>query len=239
MIVMKPTIMRKQQRRSLFPASFPVAVIVIVGVVAMAISPCFGADMAIGIGSMLRASTLSKGVALDNDVSSTRYDAIITYGISNDCGLGAAAIMDEDGNTLKQGLIAATETIASQVLAESFSGNNGGTARRHSKRNIRNDGRVVLKNEDPVTITNIFPQPSNCAEGSTCLRVISKIKVVMDIDSDDQEDAVNTAIADAIRTSFKNGRFFNAIPEDTVSCPTMVSSSTMSHFALAHLPSSQ
>lgn len=228
--------MCQRQRRPLLPASVPFAAIAIVAFLAMAISPCFGADIVIG--SMLRASTLSKGVTLDNDVTSTGYNVVITYEIGNSCGLDAAAIMDENDNTLKQGLIAATGTIASDMLATTFSGNNGGTTRSHSKRNVQNDGWVVLKNEDPVSITNIFPMPSNCGE-ETCLLVISRIEVVMEFDSVDQEHSVSTAIADSINDSLENGSFSNAIPEDTVSCPTMVSSSTMSHLALAHSPSTQ
>eukprot|EP00580_Thalassiosira_gravida_P007803 CAMPEP_0201629356 /NCGR_PEP_ID=MMETSP0493-20130528/4057_1 /ASSEMBLY_ACC=CAM_ASM_000838 /TAXON_ID=420259 /ORGANISM="Thalassiosira gravida, Strain GMp14c1" /LENGTH=167 /DNA_ID=CAMNT_0048100345 /DNA_START=61 /DNA_END=564 /DNA_ORIENTATION=- len=166
---------------------------------------------------MLRASTLTKGLTLDNDASSMEQDVIITYDISNDCGLDAAAIMDENENTVMQGLIAATETIAIQILDASFSG-------------------VAHLNTDehPVVIGRVLNMPANCAEGMTCLLVISTIPVMMEGDSDDQYQAVRKAIMNGMQTSFTDGSFFNAIPEDTVVCPGTAPSATtiMSHLTL-------
>lgn len=44
----------------------------------------------------------------------------ITYDLSNDCGLKAEAIMNEEGNTLKEGLVAATTTITVGILNTTF-----------------------------------------------------------------------------------------------------------------------
>mmetsp|Transcript_30925 Transcript_30925/g.57273 ORF Transcript_30925/g.57273 Transcript_30925/m.57273 type:complete len:216 (+) Transcript_30925:1268-1915(+) len=44
----------------------------------------------------------------------------ITYDLSNDCGLNAEAIMNEEGNTLKEGLVAATTDITVGILNMTF-----------------------------------------------------------------------------------------------------------------------
>jgi len=44
----------------------------------------------------------------------------ITYDLSNDCGLNAEAIMNEEGNTLKEGLVAATTDITVGILNATF-----------------------------------------------------------------------------------------------------------------------
>mmetsp|Transcript_5568 Transcript_5568/g.8336 ORF Transcript_5568/g.8336 Transcript_5568/m.8336 type:complete len:117 (+) Transcript_5568:1-351(+) len=114
-----------------------------------------------------------------------------------------------------QGLIAAAETTATQILDASFSG-------------------VAHLNTDehPVVIDRVLDMPANCAEGMTCLLVISTIPVMMEGDSGDQYQAVRKAIMNGMQTSFKDGSFLNAIPEDTVVCPGTVTSSTMSHLTL-------
>ena len=168
-------------------------------------------------------------------------EVTITYDLSNDCGLTAEAIMNEEDNTLKEGLVAATTTITIGILNQTFPrvedeeptrrnvrarhGQRGlahldttptATAKYNNSNNDRN--LVYYTDEYPVTINRILDVETGCATGQNCLLVISAITVVLE--PGDDPAAVNAAIVKGMKASFIDGSFFGAIPADTVICPT-------------------
>lgn len=112
--------------------------------------------------------------------------------------------MNEDGNTLKSGLIAATTTVAIDTLNTTFP--------------REDEEGVYYTDEYPVTIDRVLDIKDGCDPGTNCLLIISTVPVVMG--PGDDEDAVKKAITDGISQSFRDGSFNAAIPSDTVICPT-------------------
>jgi hypothetical protein len=156
-----------------------------------------------------------------------QLQVIINYDIQNQCGLDAEKVTNEDGNTLKTGLIAATTTVIIDTLNATFS--------REGQRNMRrvkgNDdrdlvyvevlphpvNRVYYTDGYPVVIDRILDMEKGCDEGTNCLLIISTVTAVME--PGDDEEAVKKAITDGISQSFKDGSFNSAIPSSTVICP--------------------
>lgn len=153
----------------------------------------------------------------------------ITYDIANDCGLDAEAVMNEDGNTLKTGLIEATTITAIGILNSTFPRADGTRRQVRLRRglahlastmiqtNYHHRNLVYYTDEYPVTIDRIIDMETGCAPGNNCLLIISPITVVLE--PGDDADAVSTALTEGMSDSFKDGTFFLAIPEDTVICP--------------------
>lgn len=157
----------------------------------------------------------------------------VTYDIANDCGLDSQAIINEEENTLKLGLIAATTTSTIDVLNQTFprTDDKDRTMRylRHSNdRNLvqlsphrwsmqRQRSLVHYADEFPVTIDNVIDVTENCPTGNNCLLIVSTITAILEAGDDPVE--VKKAIEDGIRESFTSGTFFGNIPEDTVICP--------------------
>jgi len=157
----------------------------------------------------------------------------INYDIENQCGLDADKVMNEDGNTLKSGLIAATTTVAIDTLNTTFP--REGEERQRNMRGVVQDNydrelvyidavppdprkRVYYTDEHPVIIERILDIETGCEPGSNCLLIISTVTVLLE--PFDDENAVKKAITDGISQSFRNGSFNSAIPSDTVICPT-------------------
>lgn len=141
--------------------------------------------------------------------------------------------MNEDGNTLKSGLIAATTTVAIDTLNATFP-REGEERQRNMRGVLLQDNydrelvyidavpdptkRVYYTDEHPVIIERILDIETGCDAGTNCLLIISTVTVLLE--PFDDENAVKKAITDGISQSFRNGSFNSAIPSDTVICPT-------------------
>lgn len=150
----------------------------------------------------------------------------IRYDITNDCGLDAEAVMNEDENTLKFGLEESTTTITIGILNETFPRVDGvePTRRRNIRGLVHLDSSASLLSSQqerslvyytsqyPVTIDRILDIDTGCGPGSNCLLIISTITVILE--AGDNPDEVNTAIVNGIQESFVDGTFFGAIPAD-------------------------
>ena len=140
--------------------------------------------------------------------------------------------MNEDGNTLKSGLIAATTTVVIDTLNTTFPREDEEGSQRNmrglhdnSDRDLVYIGsvpsptdRVYYTDADPVIIERILDIETGCDPGTNCLLIISTVTVLLE--EFDDEDAVKKAITDGISESFRDGSFNSAIPSDTVICPT-------------------
>jgi len=166
-------------------------------------------------------------------------DIEIRYDITNDCGLDAEAVMNEEGNTLKVGLEEATATITIGILNQTFPGVDDNEPTRRRRRNVRGLAHldsslpavsssasqqeqqqqrslVYYTAQYPVVIDRILDIDTGCAPGSNCLLIISTITVILE--AGDNPDEVSTAIVNGIQESFVDGSFFGAIPADTIIC---------------------
>eukprot|EP00984_Skeletonema_dohrnii_P009915 scaffold3819_cov98-Skeletonema_dohrnii-CCMP3373.AAC.2 len=156
----------------------------------------------------------------------------INYDIENQCGLDAEKVMNEDGNTLKSGLIAATTTVSIDTLNMTFP--REGEERQRNMRGVQDNydrdlvyidvavpdpnNRVYYTDEYPVIIERILDIETGCAPGTNCLLIISTVTVLME--PFDNEKDVKQAVTEGISQSFRDGSFNSAIPSDTVICPT-------------------
>ena len=141
-----------------------------------------------------------------------------------------------NGNTLKDGLIAATTTVTIDILNSTFPRverrNEMVRGRRQlayldsSKRTqslssqklqMQHRTLVYYTDEVPVTIDRIIDIENPCDPGQNCLLVVSTITVMLEEGDDPAE--VYDAINDGMKSSFGDSSFFAAIPEDTVICP--------------------
>ena len=143
--------------------------------------------------------------------------------------------MNEDGNTLKSGLIAATTTVTIDTLNATFPREEG-EERQRNMRGVQGQGdydrdlvyidavptptnhRVFYSDEHPVVIERILDIEQGCDPGTNCLLIISTVTVLLE--PFDDENAVKKAITDGISKSFRDESFNKAIPSDTVICPT-------------------
>lgn len=161
------------------------------------------------------------------------FTVSLTYDFSLDCGLDAQAIMEgEGGNTVKEGLEAATTTITIDILNSTFPRVEEEPTRM--RRNVRrrqlarldmisvqqqqHRNLVYYTDSVPVTIDRIIDITTGCAPGSDCMLVSSTITIMLEPGDEQQE--VKKAINDGLKKSFADGSFFGAVPEDTVICPT-------------------
>ena len=156
---------------------------------------------------------------------------IITYDISNQCGLDSEKIMNGVDNTLKTGLEIATTSILNRTLNELFPSVDEaqrleenisfrGSARyRMSLMPSGNDRRALAidSEEFPVTIDNIIDIEESCDDGSSCQLIISSLYVVLE-DGDDA-DEVKSAVSKNVLGYINDGTFLTEIPSDTVVCP--------------------
>mmetsp|Transcript_37503 Transcript_37503/g.76641 ORF Transcript_37503/g.76641 Transcript_37503/m.76641 type:complete len:782 (-) Transcript_37503:103-2448(-) len=155
----------------------------------------------------------------------------INYDIENQCGLDAEKVMNEDGNTLKSGLIAATTTVSIDTLNMTFP--REGEERQRNMRGVQDNydrdlvyidvgpdpnNRVYYTDEYPVIIERILDIETGCESGTNCLLIISTVTVLME--PFDNENDVKKAVTEGISQSFRDGSFNSAIPSDTVICPT-------------------
>lgn len=178
----------------------------------------------------------SSGEATPSPTTATTLQQLlvtINYDIENQCGLDADKVMNEDGNTLKSGLIAATTTVAIDTLNATFP-REGEERQRNMRGVLLQDNydrelvyidavpdptkRVYYTDEHPVIIERILDIETGCDAGTNCLLIISTVTVLLE--PFDDENAVKKAITDGISQSFRNGSFNSAIPSDTVICPT-------------------
>lgn len=195
--------------------------------------------------SEAQATETSTTTANDVTTSTTASDAtqgetikaqpplqiIITYDISNQCGLDSEKIMNGVDNTLKTGLEIATTSILNRTLNELFPSVDEaqrldetvsfrGSARyRMSLMPSGNDRRAlaIYSEEFPVTIDNIIDIEESCDDGSSCQLIISSLYVVLD-DGDDA-DEVKSAVSKNVLGHINDGTFATEIPSDTVVCP--------------------
>jgi len=156
----------------------------------------------------------------------------IRYDLANDCGLTAEMIMEEDGNTLKDGLEAATTTVTIKIL-EDFNNSEQvrrqllevrhrlGSGAKSTTRLSLSEGRnlAYYSEEHPVNIDRILDIENDCSPGNNCLLVISTITALLD--PNDDKETVKDAILSGVQDSFKNGSFYAAVPADTVICPNI------------------
>ncbi|EJK68821.1 hypothetical protein THAOC_09965 [Thalassiosira oceanica] len=150
----------------------------------------------------------------------------IRYDLANDCGLTAEMIMEEDGNTLKDGLEAATTTVTIKIL-EDFNNSEQvrrqllevrhrlGSGAKSTTRLSLSEGRnlAYYSEEHPVNIDRILDIENDCSPGNNCLLVISTITALLD--PNDDKETVKDAILSGVQDSFKNGSFYAAVPADT------------------------
>lgn len=158
----------------------------------------------------------------------------------------AENIMDEVGNTLKKGLVAATTTITIGILNGTYPRTESeGRARRKAVRARRlqrglarigsptapssptdhtsqRRNLVYYTNEKPVTITRILDIFSGVPIGQKKILVISSIPVTLE--QGDDPDVVKKVIASGFQKSVSAQptpglSFFGAIPAGTVDCP--------------------
>lgn len=156
-------------------------------------------------------SILSPG---NNDDQSLAVE--ITYDISNDCGWNSEAVMNEVGNSLKDGLIHATG-LAVQSILEGFRNDD------HSlrKENIfvpndgKNNGTIQVPALVLVSIDRIVDIEDNCNAGNNCLLIISTISIAM---WEGIKERLTDAIVEGISISFDDGTFIGSIPENSVVC---------------------
>jgi hypothetical protein len=195
--------------------------------------------------SEAQATETSTTAANDVTTSTTASDAtqgetikaqpplqiIITYDISNQCGLDSEKIMNEVDNTLKTGLEIATTSILNRTLNELFppvdeaqrleeNVSFRGSARyRMSLIPSGNDRRAlaIYSEEFPVTIDTIIDIEESCDDGSSCQLIISSLYVVLE-DGDDA-DEVKSAVSKNVLGYINDGTFTPEIPSDTVVCP--------------------
>eukprot|EP00986_Skeletonema_menzelii_P011010 scaffold5539_cov81-Skeletonema_menzelii.AAC.2 len=174
----------------------------------------------------------SPSAAATSAATLTKLLVTINYDIENQCGLDAEKVMNEDGNTLKSGLIAATTTVAINTLNTTFPREEEGIQR--NMRGVRDNNydrglvyidavpdptdRVYYTDADPVIIERILDIETGCDPGTNCLLIISTVTVLLE--PLDDENAVKKALTDGISQSFRDGSFNSAIPADTVICPT-------------------
>lgn len=140
----------------------------------------------------------------------------ITYDISNDCGWDSEAVMNEIGNTLKAGLIHATNKTAQSILGES---RNDHYSLRKENIFVQNDDKssemIQIPASTPVTIDRIVDIEDSCSVGNNCLLIISTIFIAM---WEGDRERITDAIVKGISRSFDDGTFFASIPEDSVIC---------------------
>ena len=158
-----------------------------------------------------------------------RLQVTINYDIENQCGLNAEKVMNEDGNTLKSGLIAATTTVAIDTLNATFPRDENQRNMIGLEDNSERDlaylqfspdhiNRVYYTDQYPVVvIERILDIETGCDPGTNCLLIISTVTVLLE--PFDDENAVKNAITDGISESFNDGSFSSAIPSDIVICP--------------------
>jgi len=176
-------------------------------------------------------------------------EVTITYDLSNDCGLTADAIMNEEDNTLKEGLVAATTTNTIVILNQTFPRveNEEPTRRnvraRHGQRglahidttptatssvssNNNNSNSSHVQHRNLVYYTDEYPVTINrILDVETGCAVGENCLLVISaitvvLEPGDDPAAVNAAIVSGMQDSFNDGSFFGAIPADTVICPT-------------------
>jgi hypothetical protein len=151
--------------------------------------------------------TSTSQVTTSPSASSTLQQLQITinYDIENQCGLDAEKVMNEDGNTLASGLIAATTTVTIDTLNTTFS-------REGSQRNMRGvkgnnsdrdlvyvevlphpvNNRVYYNDGYPVVIDQILDIEKGCDEGTSCLFIISTALAFTDNIRIDRQSVVDT-----------------------------------------------
>ncbi|KAL7433996.1 hypothetical protein ACHAXM_003867 [Skeletonema potamos] len=159
------------------------------------------------------------------DTETSPLQVTLTYDISNQCGVDADKVMNEIDNNLKAGLIVATTTVLQQTLNEGTTRSNvdrplsGFRVFIVPRRNQIPEGRALAQysEEYPITIDRIIDVEQNCEPGSNCLLIVSSIYVLLE--EGDDPDEVKNAVTNSILDSFKDGRFNDAIPTDTVVCP--------------------
>jgi hypothetical protein len=158
----------------------------------------------------------------------------INYDIENQCGLDAVKVMNEEGNTLKSGLIAATTAATIDTLNATFPREE--VFKRHMRglKKFSDDNhrdlayvegvynnpavnRVYYTDEHPVVIDRILDIETGCDPGTNCLLIISTITVILE--TGDDESVVEKAVTDGMNESFKDGSFNSLIPSDTIICP--------------------
>ena len=116
----------------------------------------------------------------------------------------------DNNDKLKHGLIGATTAITIGTLNETFP--------RVEEDDVSQQRNLVYYTDEyPVTIDRIIDIDTPCDPGQNCLLVVSTITVMLEEGDDPAE--VYDAINDGMKSSFGDGSFFAAIPEDTVICP--------------------
>lgn len=144
--------------------------------------------------------------------------------------------MNEIGNTLKAGLIAATTTTTIDILNTTYPRTEERQLRRNSLRHAGDRNLVKLNalhefslqhskqrhlvfytDEFPVTMDNVIDVTEDCPSGNNCLLIVSTITTVLE--EGDDPDEVKKALEDGIKASFTDGSFYANIPPDTVICP--------------------
>jgi len=178
--------------------------------------------------------------AIQGATETTPLTVTLTYDISNQCGVDADKVMNEIDNNLKAGLIAATTTVLQQTLLNEATTTRSkvdgpltfrmnpadfrvsNMAPTRYKMNLPDRRALAQYSEEyPVTIDRIIDVDQPCETGNTCLLIISSINVVLE--EGDDPDEVKNAVTNSILDSFDDGRFNDAIPEDTVVCPEEMS----------------
>lgn len=180
--------------------------------------------------NMAPSPTSSSGGLVSTDL----LEVTIQYGFSNNCGLDADDVMNGNDNTLKEGLISATTTVLVDTLNATYPREEQSVRERDMKADSDMNKRALVyvdssktglaakrvfyTPDHPVRIDSILDNPGpSCPDVSNCLLIISSITVVLE--EGDDEIEVEDAILDGFTASFLDGRFFDAIPEDTIICP--------------------
>ena len=120
----------------------------------------------------------------------------------------AVDIMNENGNTVKHGLIAATESVVINILNTTFPRIRMKNERVLLRGSPCRRSLVFYSQANPVTITyiNDVLDQSLCQLGTTCMSVRSTIYLTFE--SGDNATEVESSIRSGIDLSFKDRSFF-------------------------------
>lgn len=115
----------------------------------------------------------------------------ITFDITNDCGLDAYAVMNNDNNIMISGLTDAIHKIASLVLNDNV-----------------ND--TTTTNISSVKIDRVLDIETGCVSGNKCL-FVSTISLVLNEEGD--TDRLKNSVSNVFIARFKDRSFTAAAPE--------------------------
>lgn len=154
-------------------------------------------------------TTRSTSTSLE-DIEGALLQLGINYAISSRCNLTAVDIMNENGNTVKRGLIAATESVVINILNTTFPGTRikNGSERILLRGSTGRRSLVFYSRANPVTITyiNDVLDQSICQLETNCMQVRSTIYLTFE--SGDNATEVESSIRSGIDLSFKDRSFF-------------------------------